>query len=51
METASTLKRQTKDALVARLIDTTKDRNELSERVMAAAIIGGTLGFLIGIGW
>jgi hypothetical protein len=51
METETTLKRQTKDALVARLIDATKDRNELSERVMAAAIIGGTLGFLIGIGW
>ena len=51
METATTLKRQTKDVLVARLIDTTKDRDELSEKVIAAAVISGTLGFLIGLGW
>ena len=51
METATTLKRQTKEMLVAKLIDATKDRNELSERMIAAAVVGGALGFLIGVGW
>lgn len=51
MESATTLKRQTKDTLVARLMDATKDRNELNEKVLAAAILGGAFGFLIGVGW
>jgi hypothetical protein len=51
METATTLKRQTKDVLVERLMNTTKDRETLSEKVLAAAVVGGALGFIIGLGW
>jgi hypothetical protein len=51
METATTLKRQTKDALVSKLLEVSKDRQELSERLLAAAVIGGVIGFLIGLGW
>ncbi len=51
METATTLKRQTKEMLVAKLMDATKDRDTLSEKVLAAAVVGGALGFIIGLGW
>jgi len=51
METATTLKRQTKEMLVAKLMDATKDRDILSEKVLAAAVVGGALGFIVGLGW
>ncbi len=51
METATMLKRQTKETLVSKLLEVSKDRNELNERVLAAAVLGGVVGFVIGLGW
>ena len=51
METATMLKRQTKETLVSKLLEVSKDRQELSERVLAAAVLGGVVGFLVGLGW
>lgn len=45
------LKRQTKETLVSKLLEVSKDRNELNERVLAAAVLGGVVGFVIGLGW
>jgi 16S rRNA G1207 methylase RsmC len=51
METATVLKRQTKDTLVSKLLEVSKDKQELNERLLAAAVIGGVVGFVIGLGW
>ncbi len=51
MNTTNALRRERKDALIERLVAATKDRQELNERVLGAAILGGTLGFLVGTGW
>ena len=48
MQTATALKRQTKDTLVAQLLETAKERHELKEQVIAAAVIGGVAGMLLG---
>ncbi len=51
MNNANALRRERKDALIERLLAALKDKQELNERVLGAAILGGILGFLIGIGW
>jgi hypothetical protein len=51
MNNANTLHRERKDALIERLLAALKDKQELNEKVLGVAILGGILGFLIGIGW
>lgn len=51
METAQALKRQRKDELINKLLEATKTTQEHSERVLAAAVIGGVVGFIVGVGW
>ncbi len=51
MNNANALRRERKDALIERLLAALKDKQELNEKVLGAAILGGILGFLIGIGW
>ena len=48
MNTA-TLKRQRKDDLIEMLLATTKENSDQREKVMAAGIIGGMAGTLLGI--
>ncbi len=51
MDNANALRRERKDALIERLMAATKDRQELNERVLGAAVLGGMLGFPMGLGW
>ncbi len=48
MNTA-TLKRQRKDEIIEKLLATAKENSDQREKVMAAGIIGGIAGTLLGI--
>ncbi len=49
MQNTNALKRQRKDELIQLLVAATKNSKEMEEKTVAAAVIGGIGGFLIGI--
>jgi hypothetical protein len=49
--TRSQLVKERKDALVERVLNTARNLSEAQERILAAAVIGGVVGFVIGLGW
>jgi hypothetical protein len=51
MQNINALRRQRKEQLIGQLLAETKAARELSQKVLAAAVIGGAVGFIVGIGW
>lgn len=49
MENITALRRHKKDDLIANLLVVTKANDELNERLVAGAFIGGAAGFLLGM--
>ena len=49
--TNTALRRLRKDELIAKVQAMSKETKEMTEKVIYASVIGGMLGFLIGVGW